>query len=270
MALYTTVAPELSEFVSENAAKNFAENLLTHTPPTYRTLSDLDSNERLDLFTWLKWFGQNRKPTDASPWIMWSPNKVATELGMSKSYVLSLVAERNAIVSEVAQWGDSAFDIHIAPVITNLVLGGETVLDGYEDVLEGYTDVLNGYTEVLDGYVDELVDGYVVSVPSYVSVPNYVSTPQYVSNPVYVFVPDGNFTITGTTFLSYSAQETYVSFTRNTTTVNKTKTQIEANGGSVSDTEIFVAAGTLPVVLRADDEVVVHANEFESTSYIIS
>ena len=205
MALYNELAPELSEFVTETAAKNFAQNLLTTTTPTYRTLADLSAGERSALFAWLKWFGQTIKPHDASPWINWSPGKVATELRMNKNYVLSLVEERNKIVSEVATYGQNAFLPHDPPNITNVSLGGETVLDGYVDVLDGYTQVLDGYTEVLDGYVDELVDGYIVSTPNYISVPNYISTPKFVSTPVYKFVPDGTATITGTTFLSYSA-----------------------------------------------------------------
>jgi len=257
MALYENIAPEISEFVTEVAAKNFAENLLTKPVPVYRTLNDLENYERTALFTWLKWFGQNRKPHGVSEWINWSPGKVATELNMTKAYVLSLVAERNAIVNEVAQWGNDAFLPHTPPNITNVILGGETILDGYEDVLSGYIDVLDGYTESFDE------DGYVVLTP------NYVSTPTYVSTPNYVFVSDGNFTITGTTFLSYSNTPTYVTFKRGATTVTKSKAQIEAGGGSVSDTEIFVTDGTLPVTLQTGDIVTIYANNLVSQEYVI-
>jgi hypothetical protein len=243
MTTYFQIAPEISEFVSEVAATDFAENLLAKPVPVYRTLSDLNAGERSSLFEWLKWFGMNRKPNDLSEWVKWSPRQVCVALKMNRTYLMSLVAERNKIVSEVRTWGDDAFIPHTPAVIANIVLAGENVLVGYLDVLNGDVDVY--------------VDGYIEPIP------NYVSTP------VYTFVPDGNFTITGTTFLSYSSTPTYVVFKRGATTVTRTKAQIEANGGSVSDTEIFVTDGTLPVILNSDDTVIVYANSLNSNEYTI-
>lgn len=205
MSTYEEIAPELSDYITEEAATNFAENLLNAPTVTYRELSDLTALQRNRLFQWLKWFGRNRKPTDLNESSYWSPKRVATNLGMSREYLMTLVAERNAIVAEVNQWDGYAFLPHTPAVIT-----------------------------------DVNVDGY------------------------------GDITITGTTMFSQSDNETIVNMTRpGVASIDRTQTQIEANGGSVTDTEIIIISGTFPGNLQTNDEITITANELISDTYII-
>jgi hypothetical protein len=229
MATYEEIAPMLSGYVTENDAKNFAENLLKASTPVYRELDDLTANERSNLFTWLKWAGRNRKPVGLSDWINWSPGEVASYLRMNKSYILSLIKERNAIISEVSTYGNDSFIPHIPAVINNIFIWGDTDgnSDGYED---GVSDI------------------------------NYIGDIEASTNDVI---------ITGSTLLSLGPQETVVEITRSTTTVSRTKTQIEDNGGSVTDNEIFITDGTLPAVLKTGDQVKIIANALTSEGYII-
>jgi len=148
MTIYEDMIPELSEFVSEFDAKNFAENILNKPTVVYRTLADLESWERSALFKWLKWFGMSRLARGLNDFVKLSPKQISLKLKMEHSYLMSLVAERNYIISEVREWGNDAFKPHTPPLI-NSITAVPNYIDGYDIEINGqYFESIIGSTYV--------------------------------------------------------------------------------------------------------------------------
>lgn len=134
MASFETIAPELSKVVEQAAAVAFAQNVLSEAPPTpTKTIDQLEAGVRAQFITWLKWFGQEKRPANLPDFINWSPKRVARYLGMSVEYVNSLRAERAKIVGEVSTYADDAFKAH-AQIASLSYADGDLTIVGSEFV----------------------------------------------------------------------------------------------------------------------------------------
>ena len=200
MATLDTLAPELSQFVDETAAREVANRIIAEAAPVpTKALRDLTPSLRSALLQWLRWFSVTKIPSGLPDWIHHSPAQVAGLTGMSQDYIMQLIAERNAIVAEVGAFANDAFKAH--PRIDSI---------------------------------------------SYLK---------------------GDLTITGVEFLSVAGGAMGVQlFRAPATTINKTKAQIEAQGGTVTDTSIVLKAASIPTVLQAGDQVTVVADGLKSNT----
>jgi hypothetical protein len=81
----------------------------------------------------------------------------------------------------------------------------------------------------------------------------------------------GDLTITGVEFLSVAGGAMGVRlFRAPDATTNKTKAQIEAQGGKVTDTSIVVKASSIPLQLQAGDQVTVVADGLDSNTVALA
>jgi len=120
--------------VSQEAAENFAENVISQPTPEYKTLADLDAGVRSRFFDWLKWFGMQTRPAGLPDWVSFSPTQVASKLSFEIGYLRSLIAQRDAVIAEVRAHGEDAFKAH--PKVTSVVLdvpaAGDMTITGTE------------------------------------------------------------------------------------------------------------------------------------------
>lgn len=146
MASYEDLAPELSKIVNQAEAENFAENeIAAPTPAEPVQVQDLPEWVIPKLKLWLKWFGKQRRPGFAQndgnaeagvpstfKFLNFSPAEVARRTGMSKPYVLSLLAQVRGVIAEKRAYGDDAFEAHpdINIVLLDTPSEGDITING--------------------------------------------------------------------------------------------------------------------------------------------